>query len=69
MTNEQILAAKQTIKNILDNLASVALDPANDLQIIQFASALSKHTGQFMSDCLNIAASKIAVNDDWETNR
>jgi hypothetical protein len=69
LTNEQILDAAKQLKNNVDNLASVALEPANDLQIIQFAAGLSKNTGRFMSDCLDIAASKLMVSDGWETNR
>ena len=69
MTSLEINIAARLIKNNLNNLVSVTLEPTSDLQVIECAAALSRNVGVFISECLNTAADKIRRDDGWETNR
>jgi len=69
MTDQNITDQVTSIKNILDNLKSAALEPICELTVIRYSGLLSDKVGMFIQQCLEMSADKIAVDDHWETNR
>ena len=69
MTDQQIITAYNKASHALLELKTVALEPSDIAQMVNWSGVLTKRIAELVDICLSEAAGKMLVDDGEATNR